>query len=201
MTDDRTPDLAAQLAPVREALLAAARSDAAAILDRAEAAAAATVAAGAEAAARIREEARAQGVASGTAAAAASRVQARRAARAEVLKARREAYERLRTAARQDLARLRADPEYPLLRRRMATALTRILGGDARLREGVEGGLIGEVPGRRIDWSLATLADRVVQQVARYLQEEQVPHLPWRGADRQPVDHHEGGRPRREARP
>ena len=192
MTTHRTPDLAAQLAPVREALLAAARADQEAILARAGVAAAATLAAGQAAAARIREEAREQGTASGTAAAAAARIQARRAARAQVLAARREGYERLREVARQDLARLRSDPEYPSLRRRMATALTRALGGDAVLREGVEGGLIGEVPGRRIDWSLATLADRAVQQVAHNLREEHAPALPWS----QTI-----GPPRREARP
>jgi vacuolar-type H+-ATPase subunit E/Vma4 len=160
------PEIVAALAPVREALLAAARSDAERTIARAAAAAEQTVAAAGTAAARIREEARAQGVASGTAAASGERRRARRAARAGVLRAERDGYQRLRRAARRAVAQLPREPDYPVLRRRLAASITRALGPDAELRDGIDGGVIGLVPGRRVDYSLGRFADRAVDEVA-----------------------------------
>jgi hypothetical protein len=154
-----------QLAPVRDALLASARADAARTTSEAEEAASATLAAARATAARIRREARAQGAASGAAAGAAERNRVRREARAEVLGAQRDAYERLLAAARRSAGQLAAEPGYPVLRRRLATAATGALGPGAALRDGDGGGVIGEAPGRRVDYSLAGFADRAVQAV------------------------------------
>jgi vacuolar-type H+-ATPase subunit E/Vma4 len=158
------------LAPVRDALLAAARAEAARVVADAEAVAAGRLAEGRTTAERIRREARAQGEASGRAAAGAERNRARRTARAGVLRARRKAYERLRRTAREAVARLPAEPGWPRLRAGMATAVSRALGPDAAVRE-YDGGVAGQADGRRVDLSLATLADQATDEVARGLEE------------------------------
>jgi vacuolar-type H+-ATPase subunit E/Vma4 len=153
------------LAPVRAALLAAARADAARTTSEAETAAAETLAAARAAASTIRREAYAQGAASGAATAAMERNRVRRAARAEVLSAQRDGYEQLRAAARRAAGQLAAGPGYPVLRRRLAAAAAEALGPGAVVRDGDGGGVIGELPGRRVDYSLAGFADRAVQAV------------------------------------
>ncbi|HEY8474223.1 MAG TPA: hypothetical protein VIL37_16510 [Natronosporangium sp.] len=160
----------AALRPVRAALLAAARADAGRIVAEAEQAAAATLAQGRAAADRIRTEARAQGTASGQAVAAAARRRARRAARARVMLARREAYEQLRAAARRAVARLPAEPDWPRRRAALAAAVTARLGPGTVIRETADGGVVGERAGRRVDCSLAVLADRAADAVAQQLQ-------------------------------
>lgn len=157
------------LAPVREALLAAARADADRITAGAQAAAAATLAQGRAAADRLRAEARAQGAASGGAVAAAARNRARRTARARVMRARREGYEQLRAAARQAVAQLPAEPDWPRRRAALAAAVAARLGPGAAVRDAAGGGVVGEAPGRRVDCSLAVLADRATEAVAQQL--------------------------------
>lgn len=156
------PALAVALAPVREALLTAARADAAQALAAADVAAASILATSQAGADRIRQEARAQGTANGTVAAAAERNQARRAARARVLSAERDAYQQLRGAARAAVARLADEPGYPRLRAAMAAAVARRLDPEATVSDAAGGGVIGQVPGRRVDYSLAGFADRAV---------------------------------------
>lgn len=156
------PPIARALAPVREALLAGARADAERTVARADAAAERSLAEARAAAARIREQARAQGAASGTAAARERQRASRRAGRTRVLRAQRDEYERLRHAARQAVARLASEPDYPRLRQRMVGAVTRALGPQATVRDGPGGGVVGEVPGRRVDYSLTGFADRAV---------------------------------------
>jgi vacuolar-type H+-ATPase subunit E/Vma4 len=177
MSASRLPDpqVRTALAPVRAALLAAARAEAGQIRERAEVDAAATLAVARAAAARIRDQARAQGVASGTAAAATERHRARRAARADVRRAQREGYEQLLAAAREAVARLPAEPGYPGLHRRLVAAVTGTLGEGARLAEAAGGGVVGVAPGRRVDFSLAGFADRAVRAVASQLVEGPAP--------------------------
>lgn len=158
-------ELVDALAPVRAALLAAARAQAEQTRARAEADATRTLADAQAAAARIREEARASGRAGGLAAAASQRNRAHREARAGVQRAHREAYQRLQAAAREQVARLAAEPDYPQLYRRLAAAVTRALGQEATVREAESGGVVGEAPGRRVDLSLASFADRAVRTV------------------------------------
>lgn len=165
------PTLAAALAPVRAALLTAARADADRTRARAEADAAAALAAGRAAAARVQSEARAQGEATGAAAAAAERRRAHRAARAAVRRAQRDRYEQLRAEARAAVTRLQSGSDYPELHRRLSAAVLRALGDRAVLREAAGGGVVGEAPGRRVDCSLAGFADRAVQSVAEQLAE------------------------------
>jgi vacuolar-type H+-ATPase subunit E/Vma4 len=169
------PVLLEALAPVRAALLTAARAEAEQTLAEADADAATTLATGRATAARIRAEARAQGAASGAAHAAAERQRAHRAARTALRRAQRDAYEQLRAAAQQAVGRLRSGPDYPALQRRLAAAVVHTLGDGAAVREAAGGGVVGEAPGRRVDWSLATFADRAVQAVAGQLTEGRVP--------------------------
>jgi vacuolar-type H+-ATPase subunit E/Vma4 len=165
---------AAALAPVRDALLAAARRDADAVRERSAAAAARTLSAARDAAAQIRAEARARGVEDAATAMASERSRARRRAHAAVLAARREEYESLRTAARSALAELRDDDGYPLLRQHMADAARRLLGPEAQLTEATDGGVIGRAAGRRLDLSLAGFADRAVDAVVADVDQEAV---------------------------
>ncbi|MGC9669782.1 V-type ATP synthase subunit E family protein [Planosporangium sp. 12N6] len=148
------------LAPVREALLAAARADADQIVAAAEADADAVLAAARDQAARILGQARQEGLADAAALVAADRSRARRRARVTVLRARREAYEVLRSATRAAAARLRDEPEYPELRARLVAAARRALGPDARVQEAEGGGIVAESPGHRLDLSLSGFADR-----------------------------------------
>jgi vacuolar-type H+-ATPase subunit E/Vma4 len=164
----RRPDDAVlvALAPVRDALLATALREAAAIRERAEAEAARTRAAAEAEADGIRVRARRRGAEDADAALASERARARHEAHAVVLAARREAYDALRAAAGAAMANVRDDPDYPLVRQHMADAVRRLLGPDAVLSEGTGGGVVGEVAGRRADFSLAGYADRAVDAVA-----------------------------------
>jgi hypothetical protein len=157
------------LDPVREALLAACRADVARVAAGAEAAAEARLSQGREAAGRIRGEARAQGAASGAAAAAVERTRARRVARADVLRVQRDAYWRLRSNGRAAVGALRDEPDWPGRQAALAAAVARALGPGATVREAADGGVIGEAPGRRVDCSLAMLADRATDAVAQHL--------------------------------
>ena len=159
-----TPDLDTALAPVRDALLGAARSDAAELLGKARRAAAHERCAGDEEAARIRSAAREAGAADATAALAADLAGARQQARAVVLAARREAYEQLRAAARAAVSRLAAEPGYPRLRARLADAVRQVLGAGADITDAPDGGVCGAVPGRRLELTLTVLADLAVDE-------------------------------------
>ena len=160
------PTLADALAPVRQALLAAAQDEAERDLERARTAAARVLAEAAAQAERTRSQARAQGAADATAALAADRARARRAARAAVLAAHREAYDALRSGARRAVAQLREDPGYGEFCRQMSDELRRVLGPDAEVRESPHGGMVGEGHGRRLDYSLSGFADRAAQALA-----------------------------------
>jgi hypothetical protein len=153
------------LAPVRRALLAAADRDAAAIRTRARDAANQVLDDATARAGAIRADARAQGAAAAVRAVDLERTRLRRAGRATVLRARRETEEALASAARAAVGRLVDDPDFPRLRAGMVRALRRALGPDVGIHDHPDGGVVGVVDRRRVDFSLSRLADRVLDQV------------------------------------
>ena len=157
--------LSAALEPLRDALLAAARRDAKQERTRAEAAAAARLGARARCATEIRTEARARGAADSAAVVAAERARAGRRARSVVLHARAEEYRALRSAAREAVDALRHDDDYPRIRQRLTDVVRGLLGAGVSVRDGECGGVIGEVPGRRADYSLAGFAERALDAI------------------------------------
>jgi vacuolar-type H+-ATPase subunit E/Vma4 len=158
------------LAPVHAAVLQAARDDANHTAAQAKAAADDTLGAAQSQADQVRAQARAQGAADAQVYLAAERIRARREARTIVLQAQREAYEDLHRAAREAVAGLRTDPDFPLLRQRLVDAVRRRLGDEATIHDDAGGGVVGEVAGRRLDYSLARLADQAVDTVAAGLE-------------------------------
>jgi vacuolar-type H+-ATPase subunit E/Vma4 len=154
------------LEPVRTALLVAARQHAERAEQQAITAEAELLGAAVAQADGVRRRAREQGATDAAAALSAGRTRARREARAEVLGVRRESYESLRAAALAAVGELRDDPGYPRARERMIDLVHRLLGPAAEVREGVAGGIIGTVPNRRLDLSLAGYAARAVDAVA-----------------------------------
>jgi vacuolar-type H+-ATPase subunit E/Vma4 len=158
--------LAAALAPVRDALLAAARADAGRTGTRADAEADAVLAAARERADAVRAKACAEGAADAAGVLAAEHARARREARSTVLRARRDAYEALRAQARAAVSSLTTEPGYAGLRERLIAEVHRRLGPRAAVRDVPGGGVAGESSGRRIDLSLAAMSDRYVDEVA-----------------------------------
>jgi len=167
----RDPALVAALAPVRAALLAAARHDATRVWERAHATAERALADAAQEAARIRAQAIEQGAADAAGTLAAERAQARRAARATVLAAQREAYEAIRAQARAAVRARPDEPGYPAIRSRLVRDVRRLLGPEAAVRDGTGGGVVGEDGRRRVDYSLAGFADRAVDAVLADLEQ------------------------------
>jgi hypothetical protein len=164
------PALGAALAPVREAMLAAARCDADDELSAAVQTAQARLRDAETEAARTRAQARARGVADAAVEVTRQRSRAGAQARSLLLATRRDEYVALRRAARSAVAQLREAPDYPALRERMVAAVRRVLGPDAQVDEVDGGGVIATAPGRRVDYSLASVADQVVDEVAAELE-------------------------------
>ena len=153
------------LEPVRTALLARARADADATTARAEADAADRLAEARTEAAAILAAARSEGEQDAATVRARAAARAHREARETVLRAEREAYGRLYRQARTGVAALRADPRYPALVERLRDRARAQLGAEAVVREHPDGGVVAEVPGRRLDLSLPALADRAVDDL------------------------------------
>lgn len=148
------------LEPVRASLLEQARAEAAARVDAARREAdERRSSARAEADGLLR---RVLGEREEATAAARSRslLRARREARAIVLHARRDAYEELRAAALAAAADLRARPDYPRLRDRLAAAARERLGPDAEVTEPEGGGVLARAGERLVDCSLPVLVQR-----------------------------------------
>jgi hypothetical protein len=161
------PTIDAALAPVRAALAEHARREGEQAVADAEAAGVAERTAAAAMAEEILDRARTAGAADATAFAAAERARIDRDVREGVLRARREEYDSLHGAARAAAAALRLAPDYPRLRHALVTYARFLLGPDAIVVEAGAGGggVVGSAPGRRVDLSLATLADRAVESV------------------------------------
>ncbi|MFF5187334.1 hypothetical protein ACFY30_26820 [Streptomyces sp. NPDC000345] len=156
---DQTTDA---LQPVRAELLRAAHADAEALLAGAEREAAATIAQARAQAGAILDDARRQGETDGLDAARDLLVRARRQARSRTLSARREAYEEVRREAAERVRALRRADGYASLRERLEQRARTLLGPDARVTEHADGGVVAQVPGKRVDLSLTALAERAL---------------------------------------
>ena len=152
----------AELEPVRAALLAAARADAAAVLVAADEDEAATMAAARAQVADLVGAARREGAADAAAMLAADRARGRREARRIELSARQEVLDQLRSRARAAVTALRDDPGYGRLRDRLAARARELAGPDAVISEPPDGGVVAVSAGRRWDLSLPVLAERAV---------------------------------------
>jgi hypothetical protein len=159
-------NLAEALAPVRDALLAAAERDVDQRIAVVRAQAAEALAAAGRRAEDIISAARAAGVADAEAVRVTERSRARRAARARTLRARREAYDLLRLRSRQAVIQIRDEPGYAVIRDVLTAEAHRLLGPGADITEPDGGGVIGRSGSRSVDLSLAAFADRAVDSVA-----------------------------------
>jgi vacuolar-type H+-ATPase subunit E/Vma4 len=164
-----TFDLNESLAPVRDALQAAALRDVARLLAAAGDHAVAIENNARVRAAEIRSRARDAGAAATLAALEVERARVRRRGRARVLRAQMEAYAELRTQIRAAVSTMRDTGEYPVLRAGMVAAATRWLGPDAEIIDADGGGIRAQLGSRRMDLSLVSLADRAADAVAAAL--------------------------------
>lgn len=159
------------LEPLRASLLAQAHAEAGALLDAARREADGLRAeARAEAEALLRQ-ATAEREEASAAARARSLLAARREARATVLRARRDAYEELHAAVLAAAADLRAGPDYPRLRERLAATARERLGPGAELTEPAGGGVVARAGERLVDCSLPAMAERCLAGLGPDLEE------------------------------
>lgn len=107
-------------------------------------------------------QARAQGETDAEALLVAERAQARRQARSVVLAAQRDTYDELRSGVLAALPALRADPAYAAWCGRLRESVRAVLGPDAVVTEHPDGGVLGEVAGRRAAFTLVGLADQAI---------------------------------------
>ncbi|MGW0886037.1 hypothetical protein [Streptomyces sp. NPDC002671] len=151
------------LAPVRAELLRAARTSADAVLDRARADADETLRVARGTAEQVLAQAREAGERDGATTASRERVRAIEDAWAVELAARAEVYADLRARVRAGVRQALADSVVP--RERLAELARRLLGADARVMAVPVGGVTADVPGRRVDLSADTLADRALDRL------------------------------------
>jgi hypothetical protein len=164
---------AAALEPLKAELLRRANGAAAERLQQAAAEDAATVSQAEHEAALIVDQARQGGVAEAAALLAAQRARSRRQAREVVLRARAEAWEELRQRSMAAVTVLSTEPAYRELRSRLADFVRAQLGTEAVISDAPTGGVIGTVPGRRLDCSFATLVEQGLAERAAQ------PDMPW----------------------
>lgn len=144
---------------------AAATAEADLLCADAEAAAVAELGVARRTADALLEQARADGTAQADREIALARAREQRHSRTIVLAARREAYLALCEEARAVAAELRGDPRYLALLDRLERLVRRQLGDDVRIERDPPGigGVVAEMHGRRVDYSLAALVDRSVR--------------------------------------
>lgn len=157
-------DATTALAPVRARLLRDAAADAEGLLSAAGEEAMVVIRAAETRAAGILAEARREGARDAERARGTARARARRTNRTRELAVHREIWEELRLQVVRGVEELRGSTAYPAVRRRLTTYARQALGPDARITDAPGGGVVGEVPGRRIDCALATLAQRVLDR-------------------------------------
>lgn len=152
---------------VRDSLLADARAAAERVRSEAEAEASERLAQARRDADALVAAAREQGAAEGRHAAVVDEAGARVRARGEVLAARREVYDELRRAAREALLGLREATDYGDLLERLEAAARRDLGPAAEVEiDPPDAGGVRAIAGsRRVDYTLATLADRCIDDL------------------------------------
>ncbi|WNM32129.1 hypothetical protein RKE30_17775 [Streptomyces sp. Li-HN-5-11] len=151
------------LDPVRAQLLRAARAEADAVLERARADADETLRTARATAEQVLAQARDLGAADGHAAAARERVRAVEEAWSRELTARAEVYAQLRAGIRSGVRRALAGGAVPS--GRFEEAAEALLGADARVTPAPDGGVTADVPGRHLDLSADTLADRALARL------------------------------------
>ena len=81
-----------------------------------------------------------------------------------MLRARAEVVEELRRRSIAAAARLSTEPDYPELRNRLVDYVRAQLGEEAVISDAPTGGVIGTVPGRRLDCSFATLVEQALAE-------------------------------------
>jgi vacuolar-type H+-ATPase subunit E/Vma4 len=158
-----TVSLLGALAPVRDALLGRARSDAARIVSEAERDAEAHVRQARAQSEVLLAKARARGAEEAAAVLQAERARTGRVVRAAELQIRREAYDELRERTAARLRERCAGPDGPALAERMAEQVRAVLGPEAVLVPLPGGGLRGHLAARFVDCSVETLAERAVE--------------------------------------
>ncbi|MFE2102287.1 hypothetical protein [Streptomyces sp. NPDC059468] len=151
------------LDPVRAELLRAARAEAEAVLDRARADADETLRLARGTAERVLAEARDLGAADGRTAAARERVRAVEDAWSVELAARAEVYADLQVKVRAGVRKALAEGAVPT--ERLSETARALLGDDARVSAAPGGGVTADVPGRHVDLSADTLADRALERM------------------------------------
>lgn len=154
----------AALDPVRTALLAAARADAADVLRTAESERDSLLEQARRTAAKLLTEARAAGEADARATLAGRLAQSRREARRSALSAQRALYDELRRRCRAAASALAGTPEYAALRQQLIDVARERLGPDAVVVESPNGGILASAGNDRVDLSLPTLADRALER-------------------------------------
>lgn len=150
------------LQPVRTQLIRRAQHDAEAVLAAARTEAAAQVASAEARAVAILDQIRAQRAARAAAETAAKRSSARRRARAVELDAERAVYAAARDGVERGVLALRDAPEYRQLRDALERRARELIGPRARLSEDPRGGVVATAPGRRVDLSLPVIAARAL---------------------------------------
>jgi vacuolar-type H+-ATPase subunit E/Vma4 len=159
------------LAPVADALLAAARADADRTVATARADAERIRLEALEGERTIRAAARGRGAADGTKQAVQSLRLARRQAREAELVAQRQAYDELRRRVLARLSELRGDPSYADLLRRLHRQARATLGPGTEIAEAPAGGVVARAGGRRLDLTLPALAEQALESLGSELGE------------------------------
>jgi vacuolar-type H+-ATPase subunit E/Vma4 len=153
-----------KLDAARDALLADAHDEAERLLAKAAEEADSLLESGRREAEDLLATARARGEAEGRTAAARELAREHALARMEVLAARRSLYDELRRRARSSVLTLRDEPGHGQLLQRLASVARHDLGEGAELEIDPPdvGGVRGRSGGRRVDYTLPTLAERCV---------------------------------------
>ncbi len=154
----------------RETLLEQARREAEEELEAAENEAAKRLAEAREQAEQLGEQARREGREAAERETRRERVEARREARALVLREQRRALERLRERALERVREARGSDAYRRLTARLEQRARRQLGDDVEIDNADGGGLVGHCDGRRVDYRLPVLVDRVIEEMGSELE-------------------------------
>jgi vacuolar-type H+-ATPase subunit E/Vma4 len=156
----------AALEPVRAALRAAAERESAAVRAGGEAEVAEVLENAHREAARIRADAVAEGTAVARGSAALRSARTRREAHEIVLDRQNQVYAALVAAVGAAASALRADPRYPALLDRLTEHARELLGPQAVVTEGPDGGIVAERGSRRVVLSLPAIAVATLEAMA-----------------------------------
>jgi vacuolar-type H+-ATPase subunit E/Vma4 len=154
----------AALEPVRTALRAAARTDAAEMLRNAHQRKDQLLADARRTADEMLAAARADGEAEATAVVKARLAQSRRDGRRSMLTAQRDLYDELRRRCRGAATALAETPGYEELRGHLAERALAQLGSGATVVDSADGGVLASAGDRQLDLTLPTLAERALER-------------------------------------